>query len=621
MANGPYHAVVRHVNCLFHQGTAGGTGERQLLDKFLADGDETSFEAIVARHGPAVLRVCRQLLDDPNDVDDAFQATFLILVRKGRSLHRRDALGGWLYGVAYRVAVRARRCRRMRPAPGSDPADLDQTGQVEQDELRETVRREVARLPEKYRIPIMLCYLEGLSHLEAAERLGWPVGTVRGRMARGRDLLRNRLVRRGVTWSALTTTLMTASDARSSTVPEALLESTIRAASRCVLKSSLAGTLSSPAIALTEGVLTSMLWNKLKLLALAVAGTSVLTAGLAVLSRDLPPRASAAENASGNAHARNGWRRPVQARPIPVARNGVALNSADDTTKAQGATANEDADSGHTKSKLDEASRREEVAEKLTFQQADIELREIELQAEKDEIQELMKLLRAKELEAGQPVVGKTEGQIELLQKQRDEELRRLEQRLAMRKDSFPEHHRTLSRMKREVERLELSLRTAPPGVRTGVAPVHSGRSEAARPRSVDGSSTAQLEEAQLDVELLKADLQATLTQLLGAQRDLESYERITQAPEVPDAAPKKDDGASKAFERQIRRDRQGVAALRARYLKDKARLTKAEQDLVDLESNSDAPRNGAELTGGLSRRLEQLEKKLDRLIQSLDKK
>lgn len=153
MGSGPYHAVVRHVDHLFHRGTAAGTGERQLLDKFLADCDKTSFEAIVARHGPAA--------------------------------------------------------------------------------LRETIRREVARLPEKYRTPIILCYLEGLSHVEAAERLGWPVGNVRGRMARGRDLLRNRLTRRGVSWSVLATALMTASDARSSAVPQALLESTIRAASRC----------------------------------------------------------------------------------------------------------------------------------------------------------------------------------------------------------------------------------------------------------------------------------------------------------------------------------------------------------------------------------------------------
>lgn len=612
MANGPYHDVVRHVDHLFHHGTAGATGERQLLDKFLADGDETSFEAIVARHGPAVLRVCRQLLNDPNDVDDAFQATFLILVRKARSLHRRDALGGWLYGVAYRVAVRARRDRRMRPAPGSDAAELDQTGQVEEDELRETVRREVARLPEKYRIPIILCYLEGLSHLEASERLGWPVGTVRGRMARGRDLLRNRLTRRGVTWSALTTTLMTTSDARSSTIPEALLESTVRAASRCVLTSSLARTLSGPAITLTEGVLSSMLWNKLKFLALAVAGTSVLTAGLAVISRHLPPAASAAENASVNAHARNALRRPVQASPIPV-----ALNSADDA-KAQSATANGKADSGRSKSNATEESRREKVAEELSQYQADIELREIEVQAEKDEIKELMRLLRATELEAEEPIVGKNEREIDLVRNQRDEALRRLEERLVRRKKSFPDHHRALAKMKREVERLEQSLRTAPPAARDGGAPADSSRAEAAAPHSGDESSVAQLEEARLDVELLKADVQEKLALLVQAQRDLKRLEGFTEASAKPNEDPNNDDGIAK---QQLRSRRQGVAALRARYLKDKARLSKAEQELADFEAKSGAAGRDSGSADEISRRLERVEKKLDQLIQSIEKK
>src|SRR5262249_27839110 len=161
----------------------------------------------IARHGPMVLGVCRQLLRDPNDVDDAFQATFLVLVRKAGTLRRCDLLGNWLYGVAYRVATRARvlSARRTAKAPygqeGVDGLGADDGWRLSgQDaaagpdrEPRPWLHEEVGRLPEKYRVPVLLCYFEGLTHEEAAGRLGWPLGTVKGRLARARDLLRRRL--------------------------------------------------------------------------------------------------------------------------------------------------------------------------------------------------------------------------------------------------------------------------------------------------------------------------------------------------------------------------------------------------------------------------------------------
>ena len=176
---------------------------------------EAAFEALVARHGPMVLGVCRRALADPDDVEDAFQATFLVLVRRARSVRVGDSLGRWLYGVARRVAAKARArseraraavrtARRSSRSPRSRPADRV--------ELLAALDEEVSRLPEKYRAPVVLCHLEGLSHAEAAARLRWPVGTVSGRLSRARDLLRDRLVRRGLAPTAGSMVALLAAD-------------------------------------------------------------------------------------------------------------------------------------------------------------------------------------------------------------------------------------------------------------------------------------------------------------------------------------------------------------------------------------------------------------------------
>ena len=209
-------ALFNQLERLFRHGTSIGSTEGELLERFVTGRDEAAFEALVARHGPMVLGVCRQLLRDPNDVDDAFQATFLVLVRKAGTLRRCDLLGNWLYGVAYRVAARAREL--VSPADGSGRFGQDAVENVGRRGCRRRsglrshaprelepapwLHQEVSHLPEKYRVPIVLCYFEGLTHDEAATRLGWPLGTVKGRLARARDLLRRRLTRRGVTLSA-----------------------------------------------------------------------------------------------------------------------------------------------------------------------------------------------------------------------------------------------------------------------------------------------------------------------------------------------------------------------------------------------------------------------------------
>ena len=198
-------AILRDVQTLFEGGSACGLTDRHLLDRFTSRNDEAAFEALVRRHGPMVLRVCRNGLRDHNDVEDAFQATFLVLVRKSGSTRKLDSVGGWLYGVACRVAARARveKARRrsaeeraaLRIVEAVESPAADRTTDME---FGPVVQEEVGRLPEKYRSVVVLCYWQGLTHEQAAAQLGCPLGTVRSRMARARNLLRRRLTRRGL---------------------------------------------------------------------------------------------------------------------------------------------------------------------------------------------------------------------------------------------------------------------------------------------------------------------------------------------------------------------------------------------------------------------------------------
>jgi RNA polymerase sigma factor (sigma-70 family) len=210
-----------------------GPTDRQLLDEFVRDQDAGAFRSLVARHGAAVQRVCRGVLGDLHEAEDAFQATFLVLVRKAPAIRDPESLGAWLRGVAYRVAVRARRRAAQRRAieraraemsgrePGPIPAEATA-------DLRRVVREELERLPDPYRQPIALCYLDGLTHQEAARRLDWPVGTVKVRLVRARHLLRERLDRRGVGLGAIL--LLRLPEPRAeATVPARPLESTVRA--------------------------------------------------------------------------------------------------------------------------------------------------------------------------------------------------------------------------------------------------------------------------------------------------------------------------------------------------------------------------------------------------------
>ena len=206
MVRGSWKTVLRQVDRLYTEGTSAGWGDGQLLSRFVAAREESNlaFEAIVQRHGPMVLAVCRRILSDHHDAEDAFQATFLVLARRAGSIapHFSGSLGPWLHQVACRTAQKARVARRRRDVRERRAASRSETTieaeaptSLDHDEYR-VLHEEVARLPEKYRAAIVLCYFEGLTHGQAAAALRWPVGTVRGYLARARDLLRTRLIRR-----------------------------------------------------------------------------------------------------------------------------------------------------------------------------------------------------------------------------------------------------------------------------------------------------------------------------------------------------------------------------------------------------------------------------------------
>src|SRR5438874_9327652 len=178
----------------------------QLLYRFANRSDQNAFAVLVHRHGPMVLGVCRRILQHDQDTEDAFQAAFVILARKAATISKQDSVASWLYKVAYRIALRARADKSRRRAQEQQaPARFAENGlsDVIQQELRQVLDEEVQRLPEKYRAPILLCYLQGQTNEEAAALLRCPTGTVKIRLLRGREILRKRLVRRGVALSVV----------------------------------------------------------------------------------------------------------------------------------------------------------------------------------------------------------------------------------------------------------------------------------------------------------------------------------------------------------------------------------------------------------------------------------
>ncbi len=200
MADGRLSLFLRHLRRR-SGGDVSEASDGQLLEQFALRHEEGAFAALMGRHGPMVLSVCQRVLPNAADVEDAFQATFLLLVRKAGSIRSQSSVAGWLYRVAYHAAIRTKADaarRHAREQRVEDRPPVPPSAEAAWRELHEVLDEELDRLPEKYRAPILLCYVEGKTHEEAAQQLGWPPGTVKGRLARARDLLRARLTARGL---------------------------------------------------------------------------------------------------------------------------------------------------------------------------------------------------------------------------------------------------------------------------------------------------------------------------------------------------------------------------------------------------------------------------------------
>ena len=293
----------RQLRSLLAVGTAAGLPDDQLLERFVtrgAEAAEQAFAALMERHGPMVLRVCRSYLRGPQDVEDAFQATFLILVRRAASIRRPASVGPWLYGVARRVSCRARAGAAMRLARDRDHArGLAMAAAPATEDAGALIHEELVRLPERHRRPIVLCDLEGMPYEEAAERLGWPVGTVKSRLSRGRQQLRRRLELRGLAPAAAVTFVGTAAGAARGAVPAALAEATISAATRFAANPGAPWGVSPPCASLTEGVLKAMFLSKIKAVAGVFLALGIAAGGAGVFAQQPGPGRGPADAGAG----------------------------------------------------------------------------------------------------------------------------------------------------------------------------------------------------------------------------------------------------------------------------------------------------------------------------------
>jgi RNA polymerase sigma factor (sigma-70 family) len=295
MANVQLAVVLRHIRRLATKPPEEDPTDGQLLERFVSSREQAAFAALVQRHSGLVLGVCRRILGHEQDAEDAFQATFLVLAKKAGSIRNKEAVGSWLYGVAYHIAGEARqqairRRQRERQVQDMDPPDA-LAGPVAP-VVDGVLDEELQRLPDKLRLPLVLCYLQGKSNREAADALGWPAGSMSRRLARGRELLRQNLTRRGVALPGGVLATVLAQDGARAAASSALLKTTVQACLAFAAGKAVAGTVSATALNLAQGALKAMTMSKLKI------GTALLLVfGLLCLGMPASPTVAPAAQA------------------------------------------------------------------------------------------------------------------------------------------------------------------------------------------------------------------------------------------------------------------------------------------------------------------------------------
>jgi RNA polymerase sigma factor (sigma-70 family) len=275
MATSSATTVLHFLRRLLTVRAADALSDADLVKRFTRDRDEETFTELLRRHGPMVLGVCRRVLGDSADAEDAFQATFLVLVRKAVGLGQPSSVANWLHGVAHRTALKARCEAAKRRQREGDAAAMSATSTADDliwRDLRPVLDEEIQHLPARYRAPFVLCHLEGKTNEEAAKQLGCPKGTVLSRLSRARERLRARLTKRGITLSTAALAALVTGPAASASVPTVLAQATLQSAAAFAA----GGIVAAPLLTLTQGVIHAMFAAKVKFAATVFLGVTLL---------------------------------------------------------------------------------------------------------------------------------------------------------------------------------------------------------------------------------------------------------------------------------------------------------------------------------------------------------
>jgi RNA polymerase sigma factor (sigma-70 family) len=326
MPHGTLPNVLRFLRRTAAPRDAESVADAELLERFLNRRDEAAFELLVWRHSKTVLRVCRRILRDEHEAEDAFQAAFVALACRAAAIRKRASLGGWLYRVAYRIALdaqarRARRVARQQPLDDPPAGDGDPAAEAQGREMGRLLDAEVNRLPEKYRVPFLRCCCDGESSAAVARELGCPTGTVESWLTRARQRLRKALARRGVTVAAVSAAAL-AARSEAAAVPTSLVVATAKAALSATIGGRLAnGVLTANVAALTRGVLRTMLLTRLRIAAAVLLALGLVGVGAGLLAWTPTPR----DTPSGLAGTADGGAKPELDRIVVIAQlpNGV----------------------------------------------------------------------------------------------------------------------------------------------------------------------------------------------------------------------------------------------------------------------------------------------------------
>lgn len=289
MTNGRLSPIIQHLRRVVRPAETAGISDAQLLERFVVQGDAAAFELLLWRHGPMVWGLCRRMLSDFHEAEDAFQASVVVLARKAGTIGKRRSLASWLYKVTFRIvlrakAVSARRARfeKLVDQLPSIPINLESENGC--CELRPLIDEGLNSLPEKYRVPVVLCYLQNKTNEEAARQLHWPVGTVKTRLSKARELLGDWLCRRGVAFSTEGyESILTPAVVRAA-LPAGLLESTLKAAMLASVGEIGAAVVSARGLLLMEGTLKAMFWTKVKIVTTAALLARVAGSGVGMVS-------------------------------------------------------------------------------------------------------------------------------------------------------------------------------------------------------------------------------------------------------------------------------------------------------------------------------------------------